>query len=133
MPDFGNKSKEPKLNQKTPKPVSITLHQQSRMLEINFEDNSSFEMSCEYLRVYSPSAETRGHGAGQKTFHTDKQNVNIDKLEPVGNYAIKIHFDDGHSTGLYSWTLLYELGINKEKNWQDYLDALEQADHRRQP
>jgi len=115
-----------------PRPVSIELHQQSRVLEIVFDDDCRFEMSCEYLRVYSPSAEVRGHGAGQEVLQTGKERVNIARLEPVGNYAIKIHFDDGHNTGLYSWSYLYELGARKEKNWRDYLDKLKQAGYRRQ-
>lgn len=113
------------------KPTDIKLHQKSRLLEISFEDGKTFELSCEYLRVNSPSAEVRGHGPGQEVLQLGKENVNIDKIEPVGSYAVTLYFDDGHSTGIYSWETLYELGENQEKNWADYLKRLDEAGHKR--
>ena len=112
-------------------PTDIKLHQKSRMLEIIFEDGKRFELPCEYLRVYSPSAEVRGHGPGQEVLQLGKENVNIEHIEPVGNYAIALHFDDGHNSGIYSWETLYDLGENQEKYWADYLKRLEQAGHKR--
>jgi len=114
-----------------PKPTDINLHQQSRVLEVSFEDGSHFELPCEYLRVYSPSAEVQGHGPGQEVLQVGKENVNIMAIEPVGNYAIKLEFDDGHNTGIYSWDTLYDLGNNKEEMWAKYLDRLEKAGHKR--
>ena len=96
-----------------------------------FDDGSHFEMSCEYLRVYSPSAEVRGHGAGQEVLQYGKQNVGIDRIEPQGAYAVKLCFDDGHDTGLYTWKLLYKLGVNYAELWQDYLRRLEEAGRKR--
>ena len=113
--------------QEHPHPTEINLHQKSRMLEIKFDDGAAFEMSCEYLRVHSPSAEVQGHGPGEGVLQVDKEDVNVERIEPVGNYAIQIYFDDGHNTGIYSWDTLYRLGANKEKNWQDYLDRLKAA------
>ncbi|MEX2515853.1 MAG: DUF971 domain-containing protein [Gammaproteobacteria bacterium] len=113
------------MNQPVIHPVSIKLHQQSRLLDIEFEDGAKFELSCEYLRVNSPSADVQGHGPGQQTLQVGKERVNIKQIEPVGNYAVKLHFDDGHNTGLYSWSYLYELGKNQPQNWQAYLDALQ--------
>lgn len=121
------------MTSKDPWPEMINYHQTSRVLEIRFNDGAEFNFSCEYLRVYSPSADVKGHGPGQAVLQTGKENVAIKEIEPVGNYAIKLHFDDGHNTGLYAWPYLYELGVNMEKNWQDYLAALEQAGHQRQP
>ena len=112
-------------------PTDIKLHQKSRVLEITFEDGKQFELPCEYLRVYSPSAEVRGHGPGQEVLQLGKENVNIEHIEPVGNYAIALHFDDGHNSGIYSWETLYELGENQEKYWADYLKRLEAAGHKR--
>jgi len=112
-------------------PTEIQLHQQSRVLEIAFEDGSRFELTCEYLRVYSPSAEVMGHGPGQEVLQVGKEDVNITAIEPVGNYAVKLVFDDNHDSGLYSWDHLYELGAEQEKKWQDYLDKLEAAGHKR--
>lgn len=114
-------------------PVMIKLHQRSRLLEIEFDDGARFELSCEYLRVYSPSADVKGHGPGQATLQIGKENVNIQRIEPVGNYAVKLHFDDGHNTGLYSWQYLYDLGASQAENWQDYLDDLARAGHERKP
>ena len=112
-------------------PTEIQLHQKSRILEIAFDDGERFELSCEYLRVYSPSAEVMGHGPGQEVLQLGKEDVNITAIEPVGNYAIKLVFDDNHDSGLYSWEHLYSLGKNQEQKWKDYLDRLEAAGHKR--
>jgi len=116
-----------------PRPTKIVLHQQSRMLEVAFDDDRIFNLSCEYLRVFSPSAEVRGHGPGQEVLQIGKENVNISVVEPVGAYAVKLIFDDGHDTGLYSWETLYELGSQQEAYWQAYLEELEKAGYERQP
>jgi len=113
--------------QKHAKPVDIKLHQKSRILEISFDDGKTFELSCELLRVYSPSAEVRGHGPGQEVLQIGKENVNINAIEAVGNYAVKLDFDDGHNTGIYSWETLYQLGSHKDELWADYLARLEAA------
>ncbi|QQS54630.1 MAG: DUF971 domain-containing protein [Candidatus Competibacteraceae bacterium] len=112
-------------------PTEIKLHQASRVLEVTFDDGARFQLPCEYLRVFSPSAEVRGHGPGSATLVTDKETVNISAIEPVGHYAVKLVFDDGHSTGLYSWNILYDLGANQERNWRDYLRRLAEAGHQR--
>ncbi len=117
----------------TPTPTEINLHRQSKVLELTFEDGSHFNLPCEYLRVFSPSAEVRGHGPGQETLQTGKEDVNIANITPVGNYAVVLHFDDGHNTGIYSWDTLYDLGKNQESNWRGYLERLEAAGHKRQP
>jgi DUF971 family protein len=114
----------------TKRPTEINLHKQSRVLEIVFEDGSRFNLPCEYLRVYSPSAEVRGHGPGEGTLQVGKEDVNITNIEPVGHYAIQLFFDDNHDTGIYSWQTLYDLGVNQEKYWQDYLRQLEEAGHK---
>jgi DUF971 family protein len=114
-------------------PVDIKLHRKSRRLELRFDNGEAFEYPCEYLRVYSPSAEVRGHGPGQAVLQTGKEGVNIDDIRQVGNYAIKLVFDDGHATGLYSWDYLYLLGVEQPRLWQQYLDALTQAGHSRRP
>jgi DUF971 family protein len=111
----------------TPRPTDIRLHQLSRKLEISFDDGSRFSLPCEYLRVYSPSAEVRGHGPGQEVLQTGKEDVNVVGIEPVGQYAIKLTFSDGHDTGLYSWDYLHDLGINQQALWQSYLDRLATA------
>ncbi len=108
-------------------PTGITLHQKSRVLEIVFSDGRSFRLPFEYLRVYSPSAEVRGHGPGQEVLQVGKRAVEIRALEPVGSYAVQPQFSDGHSTGIYSWDYLYELGENQEKNWSQYLEKLAAA------
>jgi len=113
--------------QQHPHPTEINLHQQSKMLEIKFDDGAHFEMSCEYLRVHSPSAEVQVHGPGEGILQVDKEDVGIERIEPVGNYAIQIYFDDEHNTGIYSWDTLYKLGANQESNWQAYLDRLKAA------
>jgi len=115
------------MSQQHPHPTEINLHQKSRMLEISFDDGAHFEMSCEYLRVNSPSAEVQGHSPGESVLQVDKEDVNIERIEAVGNYAIQIYFDDEHNTGIYSWDTLYRLGANKQHNWQAYLDRLKEA------
>jgi DUF971 family protein len=119
--------------QESPQPVEIKLHQKSRKLEIAFSDGSRFELSYELLRVYSPSAEVRGHGPGQEVLQAGKRTVEIVSVEPSGNYAIQPMFSDGHGTGIYSWEYLYWLGENREKLWQDYLERLERAGASREP
>jgi DUF971 family protein len=108
-------------------PTAITLHQKSRVLEIAFSDGRSYRLPYEYLRVYSPSAEVRGHGPGQEVLQTGKRQVEIRSLEPVGSYAVQPVFSDGHSTGIYSWDYLYELGEHQEERWAEYLAKLESA------
>lgn len=115
------------LDKTTPVPTEIRLHQQSRELEINFSDGEHFRLSCEFLRVFSPSAEVRGHGPGQETLQTGKRNVSIVAIEPMGNYAIKPTFSDGHDSGIYSWDLLYDLGKHRDELWENYLARLEAA------
>lgn len=111
----------------TPRPTDIRLHQASRKLEVVFDDGAHFHLSCEFLRVYSPSAEVRGHGAGQEVLQVGKENVNIVAIEPVGQYAVKLSFSDGHDTGLYSWDYLYDLGARQAELWQNYLARLTAA------
>lgn len=115
------------------RPTEIKLHQKSRVLEIAFDDGSRHQLPVEYLRVYSPSAEVRGHGPGQEVLQVGKENVNIARIEPVGAYAVRLCFDDGHDTGLYSWEWLHHLAVNRERLWQEYLARLEQAGYRRNP
>lgn len=120
------------LNKHTPIPTEIKLHQKSRILEISFNDGKTFQLPCEFLRVYSPSAEVRGHGPGQEILQTGKQDVTITHIEPIGQYAIQLNFSDGHNTGLYSWDLLYNYGLNQETMWQHYLQRLKEAGFSRQ-
>lgn len=108
-------------------PTEITLHQQSKILEIAFDDGARYKLPAEFLRVHSPSAEVRGHGKGQETLQVGKRNVGIKAVEPVGVYALKIEFDDGHDTGLFSWEYLHELGRYQAAMWHDYLTKLEAA------
>lgn len=115
------------LSKDTPKATEIKLQRQSRVLQISFADGKTFRIPCEFLRVYSPSAEVRGHGSGQEVLQTGKKDVNIDHIEPVGNYAIQLNFSDGHNTGLYSWDLLYDYGLHQDEMWQHYLQRMEQA------
>jgi DUF971 family protein len=113
-------------------PTDIRLRKKSRLLTIRFDDGAEFELPFEYLRVSSPSAEVRGHGPGQEVLQTGKENVDINGIEPMGRYALRIIFDDGHDTGLYTWTYLYQLGAEYETRWQDYLDRLQAAGYARQ-
>jgi len=117
----------PATNPNGPPPTAITLHQASRVLEITFSDGKIFRLPCEFLRVYSPSAEVRGHGPGQEVLQAGKKDVEILNVEPVGNYAVQLSFSDGHDTGLYSWDLLYEYGVKQDTMWSSYLQRLEQA------
>jgi len=116
-----------------PQPVEIKLRTRSRLLDVRFDDGSHFELPFEYLRVFSPSAEVTGHGAGEGVLQTGKQDVGISGIEPVGNYALRLNFDDGHNTGLYSWTLLHELGSKRAANWARYLERCAEAGIRREP
>jgi DUF971 family protein len=117
----------------TPPPTEIKLHQKSRKMELVFSDGSRFELSYELLRVYSPSAEVRGHGPGQEVLQVGKRDVDITSLEPSGSYAVQPTFSDGHSTGIYSWDYLYWLGKNRETLWREYLERLGQAGASREP
>ena len=111
----------------TPLPTEIKLHQKSGILEIAFGDGKSFKFSCEFLRVFSPSAEVRGHGPGQEVLQVGKKDVTITRVEPVGNYAVQLAFSDGHDTGIYSWDLLYDYGLRQDEMWQQYLARLKEA------
>ena len=115
------------MSEHTPQPTAITLHQKSRVLEIAFDDGRTFRLPCELLRVYSPSAEVRGHGPGQETLQTGKREVGITALQPVGNYALQPTFDDGHDTGLFSWDYLHFLGSQQAELWADYERRLAEA------
>jgi DUF971 family protein len=121
------------LTQDTPIPTEIKLHQQSRILEVAFNDGSRFNLPCEYLRVFSPSAEVRGHGPGQEVLQVGKKNVEIKAIEPVGQYAVVLVFSDGHDSGIYSWDYLYDLGRKQDFYWQAYLRRLEEAGESREP
>jgi DUF971 family protein len=115
------------MDRKSPRPTDITLHQQSRMVDVTFDDGRMFSLPIEYLRVFSPSAEVRGHGPGQEVLQTGKRAIEVKAIEPVGMYAVKFVFSDGHDTGIYSWDYLYELGAKQESNWKSYLARMEQA------
>ncbi len=121
------------LSKSVPQPTEITLHQKSRLLEVSFADGRTFRLPCEFLRVYSPSAEVRGHGPGQEVLQTGKQNVEIAGVEPVGQYAVQLRFSDGHDTGIYSWDLLYDYGLRYDEMWQHYLKRLADAGASRLP
>lgn len=121
------------VNKGVPQPTEIRLHQASRVLEITYADGKSFHFPCEFLRVYSPSAEVRGHGPGQEVLQVGKKDVNITRIEPVGNYAVQLTFSDGHDTGIYSWDLLYEYGHRQDEMWRHYLKRMEQAGASREP
>jgi DUF971 family protein len=110
-----------------PQPSALTVHGKSRVLDIAFDDGAAFSLPFELLRVYSPSAEVRGHGQGQEVLQLGKREVGITALEPVGNYAVQPSFTDGHNTGLYTWDYLYRLGAEQDRMWQDYLDRLHAA------
>src|SRR4249920_4270734 len=114
------------LTNNSPRPTSITVHQQSRVLEVGFDDGREFRIPFELMRVHSPSAEVRGHGAGQEVLQTGKREVGITAIEPVGSYAVRLVFSDGHDTGLYSWEYLYHLGKDQDRLWREYLDRLAQ-------
>jgi DUF971 family protein len=121
------------LNKGVPPPTEIKLHQKSRVLEIAFADGATFRLPCEFLRVYSPSAEVRGHGPGQEVLQTGKKEVEIARVEPVGQYAVQLHFSDGHDTGIYSWDLLYDYGTRQDEMWQHYLKRMQEAGASREP
>ncbi len=121
------------LDHGTPLPTEIKLHQKSHLLEITFADGKTFQLPFEYLRVYSPSAEVRGHAPGEEVLQVGKKGVEITKIEPVGNYAVQLVFSDGHDSGLYSWDYLYELGVHQDPMWQRYLDRLAAAGASREP
>lgn len=116
------------MSKETPIPVEINLHQKSRLLSLRFSDGASFELPCEYLRVFSTAAEVKSG----KTLVIGKESVNIERIEPQGQYAIRLVFDDGHDTGIYSWETLYQLGQEQEKNWQSYLTKLDAQGYQRQ-
>jgi DUF971 family protein len=116
-----------------PVPIDITLHARSRVLEISFDDGQVFRLPFEFLRVYSPSAEVRGHGPGQEVLQVGKRDVTITQLEPVGHYAVQPTFSDGHSSGIYSWRYLHELGRDQVRLWNEYLRHLETAGASRDP
>jgi DUF971 family protein len=111
--------------------TEIKLRQRSRVLEVSFDDGNRFELPFEFLRVHSPSAEVQGHSPDQRVLVLDKQNVGVRAVEPIGQYAVKLSFDDGHDTGLYTWKYLYQLGSQREQLWSEYLARLERAGHRR--
>lgn len=115
-----------------PIPTEIRLRKTSRLLVVNFDDDSEFHLSFEYLRVHSPSASVRGHGPGQEVLQVGKENVAITAVEPIGNYAVRLIFDDGHDSGLYTWSHLYGLGLNMTANWRSYLDRLAAAGYARE-
>jgi DUF971 family protein len=114
-------------------PQSIKLHKQSRTLELGYEDGSNFELPCELLRVYSPSAEVRGHGPGQEVLQAGKKDVAITDIKAVGNYALQLVFDDGHDTGIYSWDYLLQLCQSRQEHWDNYLARLNDAGASRDP
>jgi len=113
---------------RAPQPTDIKLRTESRLLDVRFDDGSHFELPFEYLRVFSPSAEVTGHGGGEGVLVLGKQHVGISGVDPVGNYALRLFFDDGHNTGLYSWSVLYQLGREREANWARYLERCAEAE-----
>lgn len=121
------------LDNELPAPVEIKLHQKSRLFEIAFDNGERFELPYEYLRIFTPSAEARGHGPGQEVLQVGKREVTIERIEPVGNYAIKPVFSDGHDSGLYSWDMLYNLGKHHDELWQTYLERLSAEGKSRDP
>ncbi|MFO0483549.1 MAG: gamma-butyrobetaine hydroxylase-like domain-containing protein [bacterium] len=110
-----------------PSPTDLVLHQASNRLEVTFSDGRTFSLTCEFLRVHSPSAEVRGHGPGEGTLQVGKREVTITDIEPVGTYAVKLVFSDGHDTGIFSWALLYDYGLNQDTMWARYLQRLDAA------
>ena len=123
----------PALNKTTPTPTELKLHQKSQVLEIAFADGALFKLPFELLRVYSPSAEVRGHGPGEEVLQVGKKGIQITQIEPVGSYAVQLVFSDGHDTGLYSWDYLYQLGMNQESMWAHYLQRMQEAGASRDP
>jgi len=121
------------LDKTTPVPTEIKLHQVSHQLEIAFNNGTRFELPYEFLRVYSPSAEVRGHGPGQEVLQVGKKDIAIKGIEPVGSYAVTLTFSDGHDTGIYSWDYLYELGANYVALWGRYVNRMEAAGASREP
>ena len=121
------------MNEQTKIPTAIELHRQSKTLDLRYADGSQYTLPCEYLRVYSPSAEVRGHGAGQETLQVGKINVTITDIKSVGNYALQFTFSDGHDTGIYAWPYLHELCIHQNAWWDDYLRRLHDAGASRDP
>jgi len=121
------------LDKSTPLPTEIKLHQVSHVLEIAFNDGTRFKLPYEFLRVYSPSAEVRGHGPGQEVLQIGKKNIEVKGIEPVGSYAVQLTFSDGHDTGLYSWDYLHELGENYVELWDRYMNRMEAAGASREP
>ena len=121
------------MTQSAPQPTDITLHRASRVLEVAFDTGETFHLPCEYLRVNSPSAEVQGHGPSQRVLQYGKQDVNIVEIAPVGQYGVLLKFDDGHDTGIFSWSVLYDLGTHQAEKWQAYLDELAAAGKSRAP
>ena len=119
------------MSNNSPTPTDIRLHRASRVLEVIFDDGARFKLPCEYLRVYSPSAEVRGHGPGQDVLQIGKEEVNITAIEPIGQYAVKLHFSDGHNSGLYTWACLYQLGAEYDELWPAYLNKLTASGYQR--
>ncbi|MEL7449537.1 MAG: DUF971 domain-containing protein [Pseudomonadota bacterium] len=117
--------------EKEPHPTELRLRKASRVLEVAFDDGARFSLPFEYLRVFSPSAEVRGHGPGQEVLQTGKEYVGISKIEPIGQYAVRLVFDDGHDSGLYSWRVLHDLGTNQKANWREYLARVKAAGYQR--
>jgi DUF971 family protein len=115
------------------RPTDIRLHKRTALLELKYEDGGIYSLPAEFLRVYSPSAEVRGHGPGQEVLQTGKLNVKIDSIDPVGNYAIRLNFDDDHNTGIFSWEYLRELALHQQTMWDEYLQRLKAAGARREP
>jgi len=121
------------MNAKKIVPTELNYHSKSRVLDIAFGDDERFQLTAEFLRVHSPSAEVRGHGPGQEVLQIGKEDVAIDRIEPVGNYAVRLYFNDGHDTGLYSWEEFRRFGLHGEEMWADYLSRLTSAGHKRKP
>jgi DUF971 family protein len=119
------------MNEKAPAPTEIRLRRKSRLLELSYGDGSRSQLPCEYLRVFSPSAEVQGHGPGQAVLMVGKENVNITAIEPVGHYAVRLRFDDGHDSGLFTWPYLHELASKQDENWQGYLKKLDEVGYKR--
>jgi len=130
MRDNGKREKQANRTM-TPTLTKVRHRKDVRLITLEYEDGTSFDLPFEYLRVYSSSAEVKGHGPGQGVLQVGKENVRITVIEPIGHYAVRLIFDDGHDTGLYSWEYLYELGEQKTEKWQDYLDRLKEAGHKR--